>query len=190
MKIIYLASFKAHHPGWNMVYQDINGLRDIDGDMMEVDLDPYDVIVATPPCNYWSRANYRRELSKYSQKTKHLLPSIINKLCNQNKPFIVENVRNKKLMEKYNLFNFNCHIIEYGRHTYWTNILFNPTGIVQVADFIPTLKKIGDKQFLDEKTGKILRSNCTKRVNENSEGGDNVHHVLEYWLKVVKAYEC
>lgn len=74
MKIIYLAAFKAHHPNWNMVYQDINGKRDIAGDMLEIDLTPYDVIIATPPCNYYSRANYRRETSEYSQKTKHLLP--------------------------------------------------------------------------------------------------------------------
>ena len=29
-----------------MVYQDINGKRDISGDMMEIDLSPYDVIIA------------------------------------------------------------------------------------------------------------------------------------------------
>ena len=79
MKVLYLAAFKANHPNWNITYQDINGNRDIDGDMMDVDLNPYDVIIATPPCNYYSRANYRRETSDYSQATKHLLPSILKK---------------------------------------------------------------------------------------------------------------
>lgn len=32
MKIIYLAAYKAEHPNWNIIYQDINGKRDIGGD--------------------------------------------------------------------------------------------------------------------------------------------------------------
>lgn len=51
-KGIYLAAFKANHPNHNITYQDINGLRDIDGDMLQTDLTPYDFIIATPPCNY------------------------------------------------------------------------------------------------------------------------------------------
>ncbi|WP_407463008.1 hypothetical protein [Methanobrevibacter sp.] len=40
MRGIYLAAFKAMHPNYDIVYQDINGKRDIGGDMMEVDLTP------------------------------------------------------------------------------------------------------------------------------------------------------
>lgn len=99
LKGIYLASFTANHPNHDIIYQDINGLRDIPGDMMFVDLSPYDYVIATPPCNYWSRANYRRETSKYSQQTKHLLPGILAKLVANHKPFIVENVRNDKMFK-------------------------------------------------------------------------------------------
>ena len=95
MKGIYLAAFRAEHPNYNIIYQDINGKRDIGGDMMEVDLTSYDFNIATPPCNWWSKANYRRDRSPYALQTKHLLPDIIKKLCEQDKPFIVENVRNK-----------------------------------------------------------------------------------------------
>ena len=90
MKGIYLAAFRADHPNYNIVYQDINGKRDIPGDMMDIDLSSYDFIIATPPCNYWSKANYRRDISHYSLITKHLLPSILKKLCYQDKPFIFE----------------------------------------------------------------------------------------------------
>lgn len=93
MKGIYLAAFKANHPNYDIVYQDILGNRDIGGDMMEVDLSPYDFIIATPPCNWWSRANYRRNTSPYALQTKHLLPDILRKLCQQDKPWIVENVK-------------------------------------------------------------------------------------------------
>lgn len=185
MKGIYLASYKAYHPNYNIVYQDINGQRDIGGDMLEVDLSSYDFIIATPPCNYWSRANYRRETSEYAQSTKHLLGAIIDKLITLGKPFIVENVRNKVLMATHGLLDVKCHIIEHGRHTYWTNIPFDPSMILQLPEFIPKFKKIGHKQFLDEMTGKIYRSNNTIRINNNTQGGDNVHKVIEHWLQII-----
>ena len=62
-KIVYLASGNAIVPGYNIDYNDLYIQRDISGDMLEVDLVNYDVIIATPPCNYWSRANYRRKYS-------------------------------------------------------------------------------------------------------------------------------
>jgi site-specific DNA-cytosine methylase len=130
MKIIYLAAFKAYHPNWNMDYQDINGKRNIPGDMLEVDLTPYDVIIATPPCNYYSRANYRREISIYSQKTKHLLPGILDKLIKLDKPFIVENVINRVRMKDI-INSFNGWYYEIGRHSYFTNIPFNANHIKQ-----------------------------------------------------------
>ena len=158
MKGIYLASYKAFHPKWNIVYQDINGLRDLPGDMLDIDLTSYDFIIATPPCNYWARPNYRRNESEYSLKTKHLLPGIIDKLIELDKPFIVENVRNKPLFQQYGLYKKDCYIYHLGRHTYWTNVLFNPSNIKQKKD---NIHFIGSSQ---------------------RQGGENVHNVIEYWL--------
>lgn len=163
MKGIYLASFKAYHENYDIVYQDINGLRDLDGDMLEIDLTPYDFIIATPPCNYWSRANYRRETSEYSQKTKHLLPDILDKLKKLNKPYIVENVRNSTLFKKYGIYDKADYVYEIGRHTYFTNIPFNGTNIKQEYDF----------------------SYGGKRLVKNTQGGDNVYNVIEYWLETI-----
>lgn len=160
MKIIYLASFKALHKDFDIMYQDINGLRDIGGDMLEVDLDPYDVIIATPPCNYYSRANYRRETSKYSQDTKHLLPEILKKLNTIKKPWIVENVRNKALMK--DLYDYAPFVYFYGRHTYFTNSPFNPSNIEQKHEY---------NQFLSK---------------EKRQGGQNVYNVINYWLEIVR----
>ena len=160
-KIIYLAAYKANHPNYDMVYQDINGLRDIGGDMMNVDLEPYDIIIANPPCNYYSRARGNRKPSQYAEDTKHLLPDILNKLNKLNKKYIVENVKNFKQLGKY--FNHAAYVYEYGRHTYWTNIPFNPSQIEQIQDF---------------KSG-------GKRQHSGTQGGLNVHNVIEHWLQVV-----
>lgn len=52
MKGIYLASFTALHPNYDIIYQDINGKRDLGGDMMDIirskELGNYDFIIATP----------------------------------------------------------------------------------------------------------------------------------------------
>ena len=171
MKGIYLAAFKANHSNYNIVYQDINGKRDIGGDMMEVDLSSYDYIIATPPCNYWSICNYRRETSRYAQLTKHLLPDILRKLCKLNKPFIVENVRNFPLMNKNHLFDFPVFVYVIGRHTYWTNVFLDTTDIEQRQDF-----KCG---------GYVIKyddmNNC------EHQGGFNVHNVIEVFLKTIGA---
>ncbi len=191
MKGIYLASYKANHPKYDIIYQDINGKRDIAGDMLDIDLNPYDFIIATPPCNYWSRANYRRNTSKYSQQTKHLLPTIIDKLIELDKPFIVENVRNQNLFKKYGLFNKNCFIYEHGRHTYWTNIAFNPSNIQQINDFFAKNKRIpGKRGWFITPEGKEVRSagqNIQNLSKGNRQGGLNVKNVIDYWLEVVKA---
>lgn len=126
MKVIYLASGHGilDNDKYDITYQDKFIKRDIGGDMMKVDLSDYDIIVATPPCNYWSRANYRRESSRYALETKNLLPDILKKLEGINKPFIVENVRNKKLMADI-IKNFKGYYLEYGRHSYFTNVYFD-----------------------------------------------------------------
>lgn len=166
MKGIYLASFKAKHPGYYIVYQDINGKCDLPGDMLDIDLSSYDFIIASPPCNYWSKANYRRETSDYSQKTKHLLPGILNKLVHFNKPFIVENVRNITLFEKNNLFNFNVYVYCIGRHTYWTNVSFS----------FDELCDLQQKQIKDF---------CQTKSCNNRQGGYNVFLVIEKFLKKI-----
>ena len=97
MKGIYLAAYKDRHYDFDIDYNDIVALPGINivGDMMSVDLSGYDFIIASPPCNYYSRANYRRDYSDYALSTKHLLPDILNKHLTVGKPFIVENVRNE-----------------------------------------------------------------------------------------------
>lgn len=171
-KFIYLAAYKANHPKHDCIYQDINGQRDIDGDMMNVDISKYDAIIATPPCNYYSRANYRRETSSYAQKTKHLLPEIIEKLCKQDKPFIVENVRNSKIFQKMKLYDKPCFIYIIGRHTYWTNIMMT-TDIEQKQDFVQHGIYIGNKNKKDD-------------AQNTREGGWNVKQVIELFMESVE----
>lgn len=149
MKGIYLASFEANHPNHEIIYQDINGKRDIGGDMMQVDLAEYDYIIATPPCNWWSRANYRRNTSAYALETKHLLIDILAKLIKQNKPFIVENVRNDKAFKEHHLFDNNLFVYRIGRHTYWSNILFYTGDILQE----PKVEVVdGKKRYMSSQT--------------------------------------
>lgn len=121
MRAIYLGAYEALHPNFNVVYQDINGKRDLGGDMMDVDLTPYDFIIATPPCNFWSIARGNR-CSQYSLDTKHLLPDIIEKIANTGKPYVVENVINKKRFTENGVYEIaekaGCYIYYIGRHTY------------------------------------------------------------------------
>ena len=168
MKVIYLASGRAilTHP--NVTYNDIKEKRDLQCDMMTVNLSDYDVLIATPPCNFYSRANNKRETSKYAQATKHLLPDIIDKFIKTGKPFIVENVRNEPLFKSKGLYDKNCFIYKHGRHTYWTNILFNPQFIPQEHDF---------KQ--------IPGYGCI-RLKSYVQGGKNVNDVFDYFLEVVE----
>lgn len=169
MKVIYLAAGRAVLKHEGVVYNDIKEKRDISCDMLAVDLTPYDILIATPPCNFYSRANYSRETSAYAQETKHLLPSIIDKFIKTGKPFIVENVRNDPLFKKLGLYNKNCFIYKYGRHTYWTNIMFNMQGIPQEFDFCNTLE--GYKSCV--------------RLKSYVQGGKNVNEVLDYFLDIV-----
>lgn len=159
MKTIYLASYKAEHPNYDIVYQDINNKRDIGGDMLDISLSDYDVIIATPPCNYYSKANYRRDFSLYSLRTRHLLPCILIKLYFLGKPFIVENVRNKPMFLKYGLYDFKgLFIYEFGRHTYFTNIKLDLSNVEQVKDNV-------------------------ENVTQNKRQGSlNVHNVIEKFL--------
>lgn len=134
-KVIYLASGRAKLNYSNVVYNDYKEKRDLQCDMMEVPLEDYDILIATPPCNFYSHARGNNSPSEYALKTKNLLPDIIDKFIATGKPFIVENVRNSPLFKKLGLYEKNCYIYKHGRHTYWTNVLFNPEGIKQEHDF-------------------------------------------------------
>lgn len=141
--------------------------RDLSGDMLSVDLEPYDLLIATPPCNYYSRGNYRRETSEYSQKTKHLLPEVIKLFKETGKPFIVENVINKPLMAdiiKYCKEN-NIFYKELGRHSYFTNIDIDISGLPQII-------------YIVENTHPRDR-----------QGGINVNNTFNYIIKKMKVLE-
>lgn len=130
-KVIYLASgYGVLDTVYDVTYNDCYIQRDLVCDMMEVDLSNFDILLASPPCNYWSRANYRRDISVYAQSTKHLLPGILEKFIKTGKPFIVENVLNKKLMKDIiNNLPFGVFYIELGRHCYFTNINFTTSDL-------------------------------------------------------------
>lgn len=166
-KIIYLASGKAVLNHDHVIYNDYYVRRDLVCDMMSVNLDDYDILIATPPCNYYSRANYRRDISTYSLETRHLLPDIIDKFIKAGKPFIVENVRNRRLFDKIGLYDKNCLVYTHGRHTYWTNVLLNLSGIPQEFDF------------------KHIPGYGCVRLKSYVQGGRNVNDVLDYFIDVV-----
>ena len=167
LKVIYLASGRAKLNYNNVVYNDYKEKRDLVCDMMTVDLNDYDILIATPPCNYYSRANYRRETSKYAQETKHLLPDIIDKFIKTGKPFIVENVRNKPLFKKLGLYDKNCLICTHGRHTYWTNRFISIQDIPQEFDF------------------KCIPNYGCVRLKSYVQGGKNVNDVLDRFISTV-----
>ena len=93
IKGIYLAAGRALHPNHDIIYQDIDGKRDIGGDMLDIDISKYDYVIATPPCNWWSKANPYYWRSEYALKTRHLLPLILIKLAKADIPFVVECVK-------------------------------------------------------------------------------------------------
>lgn len=168
MKGIYLASCKARHEAYDIIYNDIEAKynADIVEDMLKVDLAPYDFIIASPPCNWWSKANPYYKTSKYALETKHLLPDTIIKLAESGKPFIIENVKNIKRMAENGIFDLiNKYGLFYqfvGRHFYIYNNFLLDLNCDQIQDF-----KYGGK-----------------RINNDgyNQGGTNVHNVIEIWL--------
>lgn len=164
MKVIYLACGRARLKYKNVVYNDIVEDSDLKCDMMDVDLSQYDFILASPPCNYYSRCNYRAESSAYAQKTKHLLPSIIKKCLLLNKPFVIENVRSPKKFKMIGLFDLPIFIYFHGRHTYFTNIMIDFRHIPQTFDFYS------------------LNGHCARKKSY-VQGGDNVNNVFDYILE-------
>lgn len=167
-KGVYLAARIDRHPDYDIVYNDIDNCFgcDLVCDMLNVDLSNFDFVIATPPCNYWSRANPYYKNSFYSLNTKHLLPDILKKLGSLGKPFIVENVRNFKRFKENCIFDicdlYSINVYFIGRHTYFTNIFINLT-CKQEYDFF----------------------NHGIRRHKNTQGGNNVHNVIEIWLKYI-----
>ena len=172
MKSIYLAACRAFIPGFDIDYQDIDGTRDIGGSMLDVDLAPYDCILASPPCNFYSRANYRRYVSSYSLATRNLLPDTLVKLALTGKPFIVENVRSPTLFASYGIYDicskYGIFVKVYGRHTYFTNTFFNPNGLPQRPDNVQNCRR-------------LVSGNCFD--GQYREGGYNVQVVFVAFLK-------
>lgn len=168
MKGVYLCCGRARHFDFDIDYVDIDSrFGNIVCDALSVDLSSYDFLIATPPCNWWTRANPYYMISDYSLKTKHLLPDIIKKFGSSGKPFLIENVINKKRMlangvfQLASSFGMFCQFV--GRHTYWTD---------SVCD-------LSCPQHQDFRYG-------GRRVNSDghNQGGSNVHIVIDKWLKL------
>lgn len=173
---IYLGAYEAYHLGYKIVYQDINGKRDLGGDMLDIDLSGYDFIVCTPPCNWWSRGNYRRNFSEYSLITRCLLPVMIMRLKKLGKPFIIENVRNRTFFKEFGLFDMGVKHFEIGRHTYWSNIDFKYDDIVQKPKIEYDLN--GKKKYMSSQ-------NIAPKFRQ---GGEEVHEVIERFLQTIYKY--
>lgn len=171
MKGIYLFANRARHLNHDIVYNDIEERYkcDITANALSIPLDKYDFIIATPPCNWWSKANYRRNESDYALATKRLLPETIKTLAKQSKPFIIENVRNKPLMAKEGIFDLiekNYLFSQFvGRHLYISNVWCN----------------LECPQIQDSKANGIW-------INKDGyrQGGTNVHRVIEKWLDYIE----
>lgn len=169
---IYLAANIARHPNYLIIYQDIDPLYhcDIGGSMLDVDLSPFDFIIATPPCNFWSKLNFSYLTSQYALKTRNLLPDTIKMLAGLNKPFLIENVKNITRFEKYGIFDlirsYGLFTIIHGRHIYISNFDIS---------FLKTVYQIQDFKY-----GGI-------RVNQDgyNQGGTNVHNIIEAWLEYI-----
>lgn len=167
MKGIYLAAYTAVHNEYDIVYQDINGKRDIGGDMMDVELRNYDFIIATPPCNFWSHASGNRH-SQYALDSAHLLPDILYKLEGLSIPYIVENVRNLKRFKEFGILPRDYSITYFiGRHTVFTNVFINP-----FIDY--------DYDFTN------VNGSCVDvGLRKDRQGNLNVHRIVDRFLKTI-----
>lgn len=159
MKGVYLASRKHRLADYDIVYNDIVNYKGIDllCDMLEVNINDYDFVIATPPCNYYSRANWRRAVSPVAQETKHLLPSILKKLEGYTKPFIVENVCNSTLLPRTKFYEF-----DFGEHHFYTNVFM----------LVP------DKSF-------AVKQNKQNVCRSKRDGNYNVDLIIKLFLSII-----
>ena len=147
-KVIYLAAGYAKLQYENVTYNDLIVPRENRQNMLDVNLTPYDILLATPPCNFYSYARGSNPPSKYALETAHLLLEIIIKFYKTGKPFIVENVSNKNSLDfiwalstELGLYRF-----KYSRHTYITNCYFDVRSAQKYFDFIKERNPYFDKQ--------------------------------------------
>lgn len=163
MTVLVLGSGLYRFPqidGVKFVYNDIQYPVDYQCDMRELEplLDTFDCILASPPCNYYSRANYRRETSKYAQATKDLLPwcqrmasDLIGRV-----PMIIENVRNRHLIP----LPADLNILYSRRHTFFANHPFSVYG--------------------------ASKSGLSHVCSVNRQGDEEVHETFFEFVKLIK----
>lgn len=172
MKGVFLGACLQRHEKYDIDYNDIdtNTGCNLICDMLDIDLSKYDFVLASPPCNYYSRANYRRNVSFYALSTKNLLPTVIEKCSLSGKPFLIENVRNNVLFQQCGIFDlcnkYKLFVYYVGRHTYFTNIMIN-LQCYQTIDYVVK------KQYYSNNLGNYRQ------------GGDNVKKVFEIFLEKI-----
>ena len=138
-KVIYLCAGNGiiNLPGFDIKYNDKFIKRDFTCDCFDVDISNFDIFIGSPPCNFYSKANYRRYISDYSLDTFSILPTMLKLFYNSGKPFIIENVINKPLMFRViNDLPLDIFYFEAGRHCYFTNIYFHFNDKFSKADGI------------------------------------------------------
>lgn len=170
IKVLYGCCYKAElnldANIYEITYVDIipdlfksNGMY-ICTDIKDIKFKDFDIIVCSPPCNYWTRAISLERVSDYALNTMCLLPYCINECVKSGKPFIIENVRNYKRFNIFNLFNYPCFYVFIGRHTYRTNRLFKPDNLQ-------------------------IKENITHISKSKRQGGNNVNTIFEEFIKSV-----
>jgi hypothetical protein len=164
------------YPEFDIVYNDVESKFLIDLDVTKKQccdcrgllnnqvLKNFDFLIATPPCNFYSRANYRRWTSQIALSTKDLLPLCLSAFIQSCKPFLVENVNNKSLLPVE--FDKFCYRFNFGGHTFFTNVYFDISDLTA---------KHENKQF-------VCRS---KR-----DGNYNVHVIIDRFLYVIHHSYC
>lgn len=167
MKILYGCCYKADLNIDDVDYVDVipgllksHNCNYICTSIENIKFTDYDVIICSPPCNYYCRHNWHRETSNYSLSTRHLLPFCINEAYKSGKPFIIENVRNMPMFKKLDIPK-DIYIYTYGRHTYFTNVLLDLSGINQISEDIQNIS------------------------SNKRQGGSNVNDVFLWFLSVV-----
>lgn len=178
MNILYGCCFKAdlHLPG--ITYVDIipnlkksNNCAYICSDIYDVNFNKFDVLILTPPCNYYSKCNYRRDVSQYALATKNLLKFCIIAAVFSGKPFLIENVRNSVIFKQEHIYEI-CDVLgvlvyTYGRHTYFTNRLIDFTNVPQRQDFT---------------NGGYVIKYDDMHNKEDHQGGFNVNNCIHHFL--------